>query len=84
MDAVKDPTQDQRAVIVIIINMCIAATDGVSFRGEHTIQLMVGRSHELPGGVQHQASLRQAVHMGSDTKHPRDKPYMQDTTYMGS
>ena len=80
---VKDESsQDQCAIIIII--MYIVVTDGVSFRGEHTIQLMVGRSHELPGGVQHQAPLRQAVHMGSDTKHPRDKPYMQNTTYTGS
>ena len=54
-------SQDQYAVIIIIITMCIAATNGVSFQGEHMTQLMVGRSHELPGGVQHQAPLQQAV-----------------------
>ena len=39
---------------------------------------MVGRSHELPGGVQHQAPLRDrlCICMGSDTKHHRDKPYV--------
>ena len=66
---VKDGSSQDRFA-VIIINMRIAATNGVNLCGEHAIQLMVGRSHELPVGVQHQAPLRQAVHVGSDTKHP--------------
>ena len=66
---VKDGSS-QGQCAVIITSMCIVVTDGVSFCGEHTIQLMLGRSRELPGGVQHQAPLRQAVHMRSNTTHP--------------